>query len=220
MAEERITVEDLTKALEKLAKEGKTEVPAATQVTTAPLKKTAEEVLKEQATQPLRKALDASSALQEFATIMGLHVDESLQSMQKSIDQAAERDLYVTQTLAKCVEVLADVVARVDEAIENPALAEEVKDLAKKIEEFGDKPVQKPKSQQAQVLQKTVEEPAEKPALDRKGIVSALETLAKSTTNPSEATELLGAIATFESTGKINDQMLFKAMQASKPTQK
>lgn len=115
----QIAEADLRKTLESLGvapgtAPAMTAAPVTPKVVTARLTKTAGETLRTTASQPLLKSLEVSTALREIVDIMGVHIDGSLEALQKSIDESAQRDQAIVSALDR---------------------------LSKAIETFGAKPV-------------------------------------------------------------------------------
>lgn len=199
MAEEQnktqLTEEDLMKSLAAL--EGKTEDKAKAQeptVTTAALAKTAADTVKEGATEELKKALDVSGALSEFVALIGAHTDESLETLQKSINEAANRDL-------KMIAILADLKKSIDantEAIK--AFGQTTGDKPKTATDAGTTEVLK-KNTGAGAINGGQKEDTEgvKPA----DVVAVMSNLAKSATTPEDRQRWVNATVTYEATHQI-----------------
>jgi len=191
---ETITEEDLTKSLQAL--EGK---PAAAAeeikpkvVATAALAKSAAEHIADNASEELRKSLDVSAVLGEAVSLLGAHVDNSLEALQKSASAAAQRDLAVLG------------------AFEN--LMKKVDDLAAKLEEFGKGVATAPKSNATvRVLEKSVQgdqggKGNEEKPLTRGVVLDVMSNLAKSAQAGSmEAKRWTQATIKFETTGEASN---------------
>lgn len=190
---ETITEEALLKSLTDL--EGKKEDPKPTEpvVVTTPLVKSVREVITEKATEQLRKAMDASGALKDFSAVIGLHVDESLATLQKSIQAAAERD-------SKMITVLVDLKKSIDA---NTAAVKEFG--AQPTIPASDKPVQVGSQE---ILQKST--PVNGPKIDRAAVLGSLTRLTKSASAESDRTRFMNAAIKFESTGSITDEVLME----------
>jgi len=200
-----ITEEDLIKSLREL--EGKKDEPAAatapTEVTTSTLTKTAKEVVAEQGSEELKKAINVSSVLGEAVSLMGLHVDQSLKVLEKSIKAGGERDLSFASILTsmnKTIETLAEKVEAFGKeptasATQRPVTAKTGEVLAKSAD--GDKPELKPEAVRAQVLA---------------GLLNLQKTAPMGS---QEQAGYVNATVKFESTGSIDDLTLAKAMKAA-----
>lgn len=192
-ATETITEEALLKSLTDL--EGKKEDTKPTEpvVVTAPLVKSVKEVITEKATEQLRKAMDASGALKDFGALIGLHVDESLATLQKSIQAAAERD-------NKMISVLVDLKKSID------ANTVAVKEFgAQPTIPAAGKPVQVGKQE---ILQKST--PVDGPKIDRAAVLGSLTRLTKSASAEPDRVRFMNAAIKFESTGSITDEVLME----------
>jgi hypothetical protein len=203
---ETVTEEQLLKSLKAL--EGKPNEPAAATTQTVvvePLGKSTSQAVLDGASEELKKALDVSGPLKEIVTILGLHNDTTLQSLQKSLQAAAERDMSV-------IKVLENLTKSLDA---NTAA----------VKEFGKLPVATPSSRASEVsptsvLNKSL--PAGKegdpdPTQVRKNVLTGLELLVKSCTQgTAEASKWIRAVSTFESTGKISNEHLLAANNAFK----
>jgi len=202
-----ITEEALQKSLNAIA--GIKEEAAAVvepKVVTAVLQKTASQSVDGKASQQLKKALEVSQVLNEAVNLMGMHVDESLNVLQKSLDATAQRDKVF-------VEVLTSMKKSLDS-------------MQVKIEEYGKTPAGTPKTvvtsateTQTEVLQKNLQgaqtQAAEKKGLDVKSdkgkrtVLMALETLTKSAKTDMDRDSFIRAAVKFETTGIIDDRMLY-----------
>jgi hypothetical protein len=202
---EIITESDLRKTLARL--EGKKEEEPKKvdpKIVTAELRK-ASEVVAEGASQPLRKAIEASTVLNEFCSLIGLHIDEALDVLGKSVQESAERDYSLIKVLEK--------------------FGAQIESMQKMVEKFGAQPgpskvTQPVTSKPTEILRKAGEEgkgegDVDAGSLSKKQIVSALEELGKEAKGQ-EQNELIVATATFESTGKISDETLHKAVRRIK----
>jgi hypothetical protein len=201
---ETVTEEQLLKSLQAL--EGKPTEPAAATTQTVvvePLGKTTVQAVTDGASEQLKKALDVSAPLKEVVTLIGLHNDTTLQSLQKSLQGAAERDLTTIKVLEKLAKSLDDNTAA--------------------VKEFGKQPVTTPAARATEVLPTQVlnksttggKEGEPNPAQVRKNVVAGLELLVKSCQpGTTEASKWIRTVSMFESTGKINDQDLLAARNA------
>ena len=162
----------------------------------------------------LHKALDASDALQEIVSLIGLHVDSAMEAMNKSLQAAAERDHATVGVLEK--------------------LAKSIDDIGEKIETYGAAPAGKARSSAAadgstEVLEKGAGSGAvdggegppatmeEKIKILRPRIAAGLEMLVKSAEAGSlEQNGYLQAAVMFDATGKIDPVNFQQAMAATK----
>jgi len=201
-APETISEEDLRKSLEALEtpkEEGKEE-PKDPNVETATVK-TAADVVKEEGSEELKKALEISDVLTEFAGLIGAHVDQSIEVLQKSVHEAALRDLSV-------VKVLESLRKSLDENTEA-------------IKAYGEQPgkpatTTKPSTGETEVLQKGAEDGDKQidPEKLKQQVTIGLEHLVKSAKEAPERQAFTNAAIAFESTGQINDAVLQKAIGA------
>lgn len=204
-----VTEDDLVKSLATL--EGKVVAPeavAAPVVAVQPLQKTAGETVDELGSANLKKALDVSEVLDEAIALMGVHVDRSLESMQKSLESAAQRDLSIVGILTALKKSIDDNTETVKQLLDMPS------------NPAGTRPVVTDAGQVLNKSTQAVSEPAATAAsaVDlKKSILSGLETLVKSATvTSSEGARLSSALIKFESTGQISDADMSAALQAQK----
>jgi len=205
-----ITEEDLLKSLKGL--EGKVEEEEGEKekkVETTNLDKSAADKVKEEASEELKKALEVSDVLSEVVGIIGVHVDSSLEAMQKSVQAAADRDLAmirVLERLSKAVEANTEAVKKYgDEPTTGKSKTAEGDGANTEILEKGADGGQGEKT------------PEEKAAAMRGQIQAGLESLVKSADRGTqEQQQLINAAVKFESTGQIDDIMLQKAIGAYK----
>lgn len=205
MAEKKITEEELKKSIEELApvKEDEKKEEVVKEVVVTPIMKKAEETLKEKASIPLQKSLEVSNVLAEFAGVMGLHVDACIETINKSLDQAGQRDLAFLKVMQKFGEKLDELGAKVDKFGEKP-LPAQTKIVSKDGEVLEKSAAEKPKS------------PAKTPADARKLILKTLEKKAlEQKPNSSEFGKYQRATTKFESTGVIDDEMLAEVVEAT-----
>lgn len=202
-----ITEESLVKSLAELEGKVVTTEPATTApvVEVAPLAKKAGDTLSELGSENLKKALDVSEVLDEAVALMGVHVDRSLEQMQKSIALAAQRDLGILGVLTALKKSIDDNTETVKKLLDAPAAP------------AGTRPVV---TDAGQVLTKSVvTEPiaASTPATAadlKKSILDGLETLVKSANvTSSEGARLSSALVKFESTGQISDADMTAALK-------
>lgn len=203
-AVENVTEEDLRKSLAQL--EGKKEEekkPAEPVVVTTKLEKTASQTVADTASSDLKKALEVSDVLREVTNLQGLHVDNALEALQKSIQDGAERDFAVIRVLQ--------------------SMQKSIQDLGAKIEEYGKLPAPKTvgpvTTTKEQVLQKnagTGQAGDEKKGPTKGQVLVVLEKMAKSAPSEGEASKYTNALVKFDSTGQISDQMLFEVQQELK----
>lgn len=197
-----VTEDDLLKSLIDL--EGKKpeekKSAAETKVEIAALEKTAADKIKEEGSEELKKALDVSSALSEITSLLGAHVDDSLQTLQKSLQASADRD-------QKFVAVL-------------ESFQKSIAELSEKIAAFGGQPEKKPAVKvdagKTEVLKKSIDSdgakvPGEEGNITRIQVLGTMERLAKSTDAGTEdSNRWINAAVKFESTGQINNKDLLE----------
>lgn len=176
---ELVTEEDLLKNLKNLegaaddeeldedGKPKKKKKDMEKHVETAAIGKTMVEVINEKGSEALKKALDVSVVLTEFTSLLGAHVDHSLEALEKSIAAGAQRDLRFITVLEK--------------------FQKSIEALGEKLEAFGKAPAGKPAAavgdkDQKEVLNKNLNgsEVAGEKKLDRGLIVGALTKRGKS----------------------------------------
>jgi len=198
-ADGAVTEEDLLKSLSDLeGKKPEEKKPEAKPpVETATLEKSAADKIKDDASEELKKSLDVSSALSEITSLLGAHMDDGLESLQKSVAAAAERDV-------KIIAVLENFRKSLDE-------------LGEKIAEFGGQPAKKPAAKavetpKTEILEKSGEggDLDEKAPMSRRAVLGTLERLAKSCDNQEDTNRWISAAVTFESTGQINNRDLLE----------
>jgi len=193
-----VTEEDLLKSLSEL--EGKKpeekEPEAKAPVETASLEKSAADKVKEEASEDLKKALDVSSALSEITSLLGAHMDDGLESLQKSVASAAERDVKIIAVLELFKKSL-----------------EEMKET---IAAFGGQPAKKPETKVTtdakDVLEKSTETGPtdEKAKISRPEVLQTMERLVKSCEEEDDKRRWINAAVTFESTGQISNKDLLE----------
>lgn len=208
-APEAISEEDLLKSITDLqAKaEPKAEEKKEPELTTAKLDKTVADTVKEKGSETLKKSIDVSDSLTEFAAIVGLHVDRSLTALEKSVNEGAKRDMAF-------LTVLKDLKKSVD-------------DLSEKVAAMGNAPtapLTKTAASDGKVLEKSATLAAGEKKVDpsalRSNIAQGLIELTKSATDPNQASHWGQVAAKFESTGTIDDTSMKKAIVAyTKATQ-
>lgn len=201
---ETVSEDELLKSIEELEgkkEEKKEDLPEPT-VKAEELKKTVQDTVEEKGSETLKKALDVSETLSEFAGIVGMHVDEALQTLQKSLQGSADRDLAFTRVLTN--------------------MQKSIDSLAAKVEAFGEEPGQEKSVNREEVLEKGTggekdgEKKQPKPGEVRKQVIVGLQELAKHAKDEHETNAIIRTTATFESTGKISDTDFARAMGAYK----
>lgn len=192
---------------EELDEDGKKKekkVPAEKSVATARLSKSASEVIRERGSGDLRKALDVSGVLNEVVALMGAHTDEALETLQKSINASAQRDLKVITVLEK--------------------LHKSVGDLAERLENFGKAPAGKPAAERSAgkveviPLRKSAggaDGGGEQTPVTRQQVISTLERLAKNAQGP-DRDQLIRSTIKFESSGQISNADLVMVQEELK----
>jgi hypothetical protein len=208
-----VTEEDLLKSLRKL--EGVADEPAAGTkvvkiVRAEQLMKSLSDRLEEEGSEVLKKSLDVSTPLAEFADLVGIHVDTSLTALQKSLEAAANRDMSVIAVIEK--------------------LAKSIETLTAKVEEYGAQPNGKPRSTGGD---STKTEPLEKGLKGGDGtpkpedaskvkrqVLEGLEILAKShAAGTPESQRWTTAAIKFETANAISDSDLNRALAAVRRSQ-
>lgn len=200
-----VSEEDLLKSLTDLeAKAQPAKAEGGELVQIQPLAKTATDTVNELASEELRKAIDVSEVFDEAIALMGVHVDRSLESMQKSIQAAADRDFAI-------VRVLGDLKKSIDANTEAMAAL-----MGTPAAPAAMRPVT---TSTGQVLTKSTTAPVvpasqtKDPKQIRDNVLSGLERLVKSTTNSGEAARLSSALIKFETTGNISDADMAAALK-------
>jgi len=193
---EALTEESLLKSIQDL--EAKKEEPKAEEakpeIKTAELEKKASDVVESGASEDLKKALDVSETLKEFADLIGTHVDDSLNALQKSVHAGAERDLAIVRvikSLGERIEALGDKIEAYGQEPTSPAKAREIK---AKAEEVLEKSGESAKSES---------KPDFKAA--RGNLMAGLEHLVKNAATPDDANRYTHTLIKFETTGQISE---------------
>jgi len=197
-----VTTDDLRKSLEAL--EGKTPEPqpAKVEVKVEKLGKSVADTLKT-SSESLRKALDVSEVLGDFAGAIGTHVDSAIEVMEKNVQAQAENQNAVVRVLE--------------------TLAKSMNDLREEVKLLGKQPGPAAVTQNTagttttEVLEKSATGGSKvDPKQARTALLSGLETLIKSMPAGSpDANKYIQAVSKFESTGKIEDSILQQALKAS-----
>jgi len=195
-----VTEEDLLKSLSEL--EGKKpeeekKTPEELKVETAALEKSAADKIKDEASEDLKKALDVSSALSEITSLLGAHMDDGLEQLQKSVASAAERDVKIIAVLELFKKSL-----------------EEMKET---IAAFGGQPAKKPEAKVTTDAKDVLEKKAEggdldgeKAKISRPEVLQTMERLVKSCEEEDDKRRWINAAVTFESTGQISNKDLLE----------
>lgn len=203
-----VTEEQLLKSLHTI--EGKKEEPVqatAPTVQTATVTQTTGETVAQGASEPLRKALEVSTTLSEVVSLIGKHVDVSIGTLQKSINDAATRDLAIVGAME--------------------AMNKSISDLREAITAFGNAPAGGAKSTTAAtttttILQKAIAPGTGDTGVDpvkvKKQVKDGFEKLVKSLpVGSAEQSRMVNAAVIFETSGQISDELLQKALDAGKP---
>lgn len=199
-----LTEEDLLKSIREVAgKPPIPETPAKKTVAVTRLAKSFGETLKEKASPGMSKALEVSELLQEFAGIVGAHVDNSLEQLSKSLSGSAERDLTIAEALMelkKSVDKNTDALTKFGQTPGASAAATPIS------------------AEKSDILMKSVGRDGNvQPMVVRKHVLSGLENLAKSVKpGTPEQSKYSQALIKFESTGQISDADLAAAQHAFK----
>jgi ABC-type transporter Mla subunit MlaD len=208
---EALTEDSLLKSIQDL--EAKKEEPKADpepDVKTAELEKSAKDAVETGASEDLKKALDVSETLKEFADLIGTHVDDSLTALQKSVQSGAERDLAIVRvlkSLGEKVEALGDRIETYGQEPTSPAKAREIKAKAEEVLE------------KSAGVGETGE--AGKPDFTaaRGNIMAGLETLVKNADSPDDANKYTHSLIKFETTGELSESDFAAAQNAWKKAQ-
>lgn len=190
--EKLVSLVDLTKALDAL--EGKAaekpEEPVE-KVRVTILNKTAETAIKENLNKSAQKAVDVSEFLQEMTSAVGEHIDQAVQSMEKSLEAGANQNLAIVRVLEKMQKTISD-------------LGEEVKKI-------GNAPTQPasqrtPSTPATEILLKGADDKEKSVPVTRNRVISILQQMMKSAEKgSSEEKQLTIALAGFESSGRLGD---------------
>jgi hypothetical protein len=199
-----ITEDDLRKTLDVLEKkdETPTEAEKEEKVVTEKLEKTAVEAVDEGASEKLKKAMSENDAFREAVGLMGVHVDTSLETLQKAIESGAALTLQTVRVLEK--------------------MTGEITAVGEKLEKFGDKPAGSPKvavtenatkvDGKTEVLEKTVEGEADKENAwmrDKNVVLQVMQKMVESTvgSNPDKAGQIGRAAIMLETSGRLEKDM-------------
>jgi len=187
-----ITEDALQKTLAKLEnKEDKPEDKKQDPIVKTPeIDKTLTDKVKNDAPETLKKAMDVSKVLKEFVEITALHVDATLEMLQKSIQAGAERDNSVIKILEKN--------------------AERIEKLEERVEKFGNTPANDPKTVTAdKVLTKDGGEAKPEKKFGRQETLAQLMKMAMDAKPESqEARRWSLAVTRYETSGTIKDEDL------------
>ena len=208
---EALTEDSLLKSIQDL--EAKKEEPKSDpepDVKTAELEKSAKEAVETNASEDLKKALDVSETLKEFADLIGTHVDDSLTALQKSVQSGAERDLAIVRVLK--------------------SLGEKVEALGERIEAYGQEPTSPAKAREVKAKAEEVLEKSAKTEdgkedgkpdfkIARGNILEGLESLVKNADSPDDANKYTHSLIKFETTGELSESDFAAAQNAWKTTQ-
>jgi len=200
-----VTEEALQKSLAELEGVKPVEpVKEEPKVVVEPLQKTAAQTVADNGSEAMRKALDISPILREHVGLVGIHVDQALETLQKSLQGAAERDFAIIRVLEKQGQI--------------------IEELRKTIAEFGKQPTapaaeRQPQTTKVDVLKKSagVQGADAEPKVNKARVMEGLTQLAKSAgAGTPEFQRYSSAIAKYESTGQISDRDLLDATKALK----
>jgi hypothetical protein len=197
-----VTADDLLKSIQALetkveAKDTAKE-PAIPQVETVQLAKSTVDAVKAGAAAATKQALDVSDTLSDIVGLIGKHNDDALETLQKSVNSCAERDLAI-------VKVITDLKKSIDV-------------LKESVDKFGEQPVSQPRANKGDVLQKSVGGDNVlklDPIRTRAQISNGLQVLAKSLRKEDpKFSEVMNAAIKFEATGVIEDRFIAAAQKA------
>lgn len=191
-----VTQEELLKSIQEVEGKVKDEEPAPEpRVEVEDLSKSTAETVTENASEDLKKALSDSPALREIVKLVGFHVDNSLEALQKSVAKTAETQLAIAGSLQ--------------------TLNKSIGSFGEKLDQFGEKPAAGPKSTQStstEPLKKNTDGGNEQAVqLTPSQVSEGLQDLMKSMEAGSpEAQAWASKIATFESTKTLDQPTLTK----------
>lgn len=193
-----VTEEELRKSLAALEGVAPVVTPPAVPVVETPgVAKAADKI--KAGSEELRKALEVSPILKEVTTLLGAHVDTSLETLQKAVHESAQRDLAVIRVLEVLKKAIDGLVEKVATIGAQPGA-----------------PVTPPFVASSSVLKKGTDGAVD-PVAAKATVLRGLEKLAKSAVMGSvDQSAAIQATAMFESTGQIKDEMLQKALAATK----
>lgn len=147
----------------------------------------------------LKKGLEVSSFLKEFVDLCGLHIDNALSTLSKSLNATAERD----NAFLKVIE----------------AFGTKIEGLAKSVKDFGDLPTaaagtKKPGTVKEEVLEKGAEKEGDPAAkLSQAEIFTSLESLVKSASDTATADRWSRSLIKYDST-KVLDLAELRGVMA------
>lgn len=203
---DRITEDELLKSLQEV--EQKVEQPAAKpaepKVEVVTLTKSMDDTVAEFGSENLKRAIDVSDVVAEMSTLLGIHVDRSLSTLEKSIHAAAARDVAVLAgltALRKSIDANTEAMKALGD---QPGVAASRRPVTATQEQILAKNIQGTERPPAQVS----------PAALRKSITDGLSRrlLATRAENPGEAHRIQQALVKFESTGQISDSDMASAL--------
>lgn len=203
-----VTQEDLAKSLAEL--EGKPAAAAAAvakpEIRVVDDTKKTVTVVREGASEHLKKAIEISDVLAEFVGLIGSHSDEVIETFGKSLNDAAERDyalVRVIEGLKKSLDANTETLNALMNKPGRPAAA--ALDGGAKI-----LPLNKS-------LDATDPNAKTDPAVLRKSIIVGLEKLAKSYPAGSPDSQAwIKKTLQFESAGKLSNEDMASALSASR----
>jgi len=212
-AEGTVTEEALIKSLEALEKpEEKKEEPKEPEVDVAKLEKTAKEVIDEEGSEELKKALDVSEVFAEVVGLFGTHIDDTMETLTKHVNEQALRDnafVRVLERFQKSIDTLENTIAEFGgkpgaASAKSQTTAADAKDVLQKGAEGGG------------IEGEKIPASGEDPKL-KEHVLAGLVELAKSAEPGSQINnQYTQAAVTFEATNEIDDITLRKALAAFK----
>lgn len=201
-----VTEEDLLKSLQSL--EGRVAAVAAAPATVVvqTMEKTASATIRELGSDQLMQHLDVSDQLDEVVTLMGIHVDRSLDSLAKSLQGSADRDLSIVGALTVLAKAVSDNTAALATLGAQPlatAAERAVTVTSTSVLEKTVKPAPAAQTQQS-------------PEQLRKSIADGLSTLVKNAGDESIAQYYTRSLLKFESANQISNTDMTAALAATK----
>lgn len=211
-----VTQDTLLKSLqdiEKLAKGETVEEPAAAAPTVETIEAPAKtaDAITEAASEDLKKGLNASPLLTEIVASLGKAVDAALEPLAKALNSAMERDTAIAGTLETLTKSVGELGGKVETIGKEPAAPADARPVTAQPED---------------VLRKAgaegdpaggEQDPVKRAGIAKRMVLTGLEKLVKSSTEPQDQKRFTNALIKFESTGVIDDVMLAEARSAMAP---
>jgi len=198
----QITEEELQKALNEL--EGlKDPVEPQSKIQPIQLTGNAMQTIQQLLSDRLKKSMVSNTDLQEISQLIGTHVDRNLSIISKSIDAANMRDESIARVLKNINTSMGNIETALGKVMNEPVVSATHGSVS-----------------MADVVQKNPtnsnESPEQDPRVLKKSIVGGLSKLIrKETVGSSEGQRLTDVMINFETTGKISDYDIKKAMNVT-----